>query len=108
MRVSALRHEALLLQNCSIFEGHNDQLIEGGYVAVGANRFVEFGPSQPELNRLTRIDCGGRCLMPGFTDCHLHACAPTYYAYGLDRMPLALIALIMRNGNAVRTTLAMR
>ena len=81
-----------LLKNALIFDGRDERLLEGGYVAVEGCRIVEVGTSAPHFERATRIDCGGRFVMPGLIDCHFHACAPTFDMYGLDRMPPALLA----------------
>jgi imidazolonepropionase-like amidohydrolase len=82
----------VLLHNCVIFDGHREELSEGGYVAIEGNRIVEVGTGQPKLQSTSRIDCAGRFLMPGLIDCHFHACAPTFDMYGLDRMPPSLLA----------------
>ncbi len=50
-------------------------LIENGAVAVAAGRILETGPEprlEPRYQARTRIDAGGRAVVPGFVDPHTH------------------------------------
>lgn len=47
-------------------------VIEGGDVVIDGARIVSVGGSGASGDHV--IDAGGRVLMPGFVDCHTHAC----------------------------------
>jgi imidazolonepropionase-like amidohydrolase len=79
-----------VLENCLVFDGHDEDLIEGAAVVVEDARIVEVGRAAKSAGR--RIDCRGGFLMPGLIDCHFHAYTPSFDIYGLDRMPMPLLA----------------
>ena len=45
----------------------------------------------PTFREARQIDCGGRVLMPGLIDAHIHAYAPSFSFYQNDRLPVALL-----------------
>ncbi len=50
-------------------------VIERGFVRVEGTRIAAVGAGAPDLPAADEtIDAGGRVLMPGFVDCHTHAC----------------------------------
>jgi imidazolonepropionase-like amidohydrolase len=81
-----------VFNNCSVFDGHSEQLMEPGYVVVDRDRIREVSQSEPRVGGASWIDCDGGTLMPGLIDAHFHACAPTFDMYGLDRMPPSFLA----------------
>ncbi|MGH1552053.1 hypothetical protein ACRAWF_07555 [Streptomyces sp. L7] len=48
--------------------------VESAAVVVEDGRFTYAGPehARPRIRAATVVDCGGRTLLPGFFDCHLH------------------------------------
>lgn len=82
----------IFLENGRIFDGFSESapsdsvLVEGG-------RIVEVGGQPPTGCELTRINCGGRTVMPGLIDAHVHVCAPSFSFYDNDRLPPALLHL---------------
>jgi 5-methylthioadenosine/S-adenosylhomocysteine deaminase len=66
------------------------QVIEDGAVAIRGNRIVDVGAAAEVGARVraTRtIECGGRAILPGLVDCHVHTCQST--ARGLaDDVPV--------------------
>ena len=74
----------IVLDNARIFDGWSAELIEGQRVVVedGTIREVSAGAAPAAAER---IDCGGRVLMPGMIDAHVHA---TFSGFGtIDRPP---------------------
>lgn len=82
-----------VFENCNIFDGHAEDLIEGGTVVVEGDRIKEVNSSSVSGKlEVRRINCNGSFLMPGLIDCHFHAYTPTFDIYSLDRMPVPLLA----------------
>lgn len=84
---------AILFENCVVFDGSNEDLLEGAYVLVEAERIVDVSSQPPRDQEARRVDCGGRLLMPGLIDAHVHACAPSFSFYDNDRLPPSLLAI---------------
>jgi imidazolonepropionase-like amidohydrolase len=66
---------AVLFENVRVFNGTSEQLSEPSHVLVVGNRIerVSLEPIEaPPEAELTRIDGGGRTLMPGLIDAHTH------------------------------------
>ena len=64
----------LVLQNARIFDGFNGECLEGMDVLVEGNRIREVSDRPIKVSEAQRIDVGGRTLMPGLIDAHIHAC----------------------------------
>ncbi len=82
----------LLLANAVIFNGVDEDLIEGGSVLIEDDTIREVSPRKIETRVDQVVDCGGRFLMPGLIDLHFHAYSATFDIYALDRMPKPLLA----------------
>ena len=78
--------------NCLIFNGHDESLQEGLSVLVENNRIREISEQPPSIDGTRTIDCGGRVLMPGLIDAHVHVYAPTFNITHNDHMPGPLMA----------------
>jgi imidazolonepropionase-like amidohydrolase len=65
----------LLLTNARVFDGISADCAEGMHIRV-ADGLVQEVSSQPLKSRNAQvIDVGGRTLMPGLIDCHIHSYA---------------------------------
>lgn len=63
----------VLFTNVNIFDGNSDSLAEGMSVLVEGNLIKQVKKGDIKTNRLTRvIDGGGRTLMPGLIESHVH------------------------------------
>jgi len=64
-----------VLQNCTLLDCTGADPVGGSTVVVDGDRIVTVAKgTQPALPRdAMTIDCGGRTLMPGLTDAHIHA-----------------------------------
>jgi imidazolonepropionase-like amidohydrolase len=63
----------VLFTNCNIFDGKADKLTKGKRVLVEGNLIKEIGDEKLKAAKHAKvIDCGGRTLMPGMIDSHVH------------------------------------
>jgi imidazolonepropionase-like amidohydrolase len=83
---------AVLFQNARVFDGLGPECPEGMQVLVedGWIREVSERPIKGASARV--IDLGGRTLMPGLIDAHVHAYTPTFSVFENDHMPSSLLA----------------
>src|SRR5579875_1412873 len=73
--------QPVIFQNARIFDGESAELRRGAVRISGGviEQVGEVAPGGAEV-----VDCGGRVLMPGLIDAHVHV-----YAAGLDLVRLA-------------------
>jgi imidazolonepropionase-like amidohydrolase len=81
-----------VLHNARLWDGVSDEAVDNATVVVEGARIREVGAGVTYSAEASRIDCGGRFLMPGLIDAHYHANTPSYDFYGTDRMHPALLA----------------
>ena len=62
-----------VFDNALVFDGENDRLRSGVSVFVRGDRIFEISDRPPTPDDGKVIDCGGRTLMPGMIDAHIHA-----------------------------------
>jgi len=62
----------VLFKNVKIFDGTTDKLISGNDVLVEKNLIKEIAANIKAPEGATVINCGGRALMPGLIDSHVH------------------------------------
>ncbi|MBN3519358.1 amidohydrolase family protein [Algoriphagus lutimaris] len=67
----------ILIKNANVFDGVNEQLLEGVDVLIEKNLVKTIGKNLSASNDATVIDAGGRTVIPGLIDAHWH----TTYAY---------------------------
>ena len=77
LAVSAMAQEAkpvskVLITNANIFDGKSDMLTEPMSVLVEGNKISRIANSIPAPSDATVIDGGGKVLMPGLMDMHVH------------------------------------
>jgi imidazolonepropionase-like amidohydrolase len=69
-----------VFRSARIFDGNSDRLSEIREVVTADGVICRIAPNSIEVAEGAEIiDCGGRVLMPGFIDAHVHV-----YAYGLN------------------------
>ena len=101
----------VVLQNCAILDPEDGELRPGSAVRIEGDRIVEV-EGHPIAHRAEReIDCGGRVLMPGLIDAHVHlfmetipipvamAADPNYVAI---RAGIGAEAMLLRGFTSVR------
>ncbi len=83
---------ATLFRNFRLFDG-SATLAEGMQLLVEAGRIKEVADSPITASAARVVDCGGRTLMPGLIDAHVHVYAADADLGRLDRMPRSLQAV---------------
>ncbi|MEE9299016.1 MAG: amidohydrolase family protein [Acidimicrobiia bacterium] len=86
--------------NGKIFDGTGSPLAVGD-VAVAGGRIVEVGS---DLDGDEAVDLGGRALLPGFYDCHVHVMFDNVDIWGIMQKPFSLN--FYEATHALRRTLA--
>jgi imidazolonepropionase-like amidohydrolase len=71
----------LVLDNCTIFDGSSSDLIEGASIEIAEGRIRAIETCGAVSPSMERIDVGGRFVMPGLIDAHVHA-------YGIEGNPV--------------------
>jgi imidazolonepropionase-like amidohydrolase len=61
-----------VLTNCRIFDGRNEALLEGGSIVIENDIIREVASRDVTVANATRVDMGGRFVMPGLIDAHFH------------------------------------
>jgi imidazolonepropionase-like amidohydrolase len=82
----------VLFQNVRVFDGKSDRLSAPTSVLVDGNRIARIGPALPAPAGATVVDGGGRTLMPGLIDAHVH----------MTLSVLPLLALLTADPNYVQ------
>jgi imidazolonepropionase-like amidohydrolase len=80
-----------VLANATIFDGTSAEFVENGTVVIEGDRIREVASGEVRFRDARVIDCGGRYLMPGLIDCHVHAYSPTFNLPVADHMPASLL-----------------
>lgn len=76
--------------NARVFDGLNDRLTAANVVVDGERiKLVSDAPPPPGAEV---VDCGGRVLMPGLIDAHIHAYCYDLNVNRLNRLPVTMYA----------------
>lgn len=81
-----------VLRNARIFDGVSESIVENGTVVIEGDRIREVTSGDVHFADARVTDCGGRYLMPGLIDCHVHAYSPTFNLPVADHLPASLLA----------------
>ena len=82
-----------LFRNFSLLDPRYDEPRGGYEVLVDGNHIVEVA-DRPISSKAARvIDCGGRTLMPGLIDCHVHVYLSEVNITLLEHVPVSLLAV---------------
>jgi imidazolonepropionase-like amidohydrolase len=81
-----------VLAGARVFDGVSAELAEGVDVVIEDGVIREIAERPVTLSESRRIDVGGRVVMPGLIDAHMHANTPTFSLVENDRMPASLLA----------------
>jgi imidazolonepropionase-like amidohydrolase len=81
---------SLLFRNLRLLDPRFDE-VRGGYeVLIDSDRIREVSDGPIKAASATVIDCGGRVLMPGLIDCHVHCMHSEVYMRRMEEVPLTL------------------
>lgn len=90
MSIDTPKSRVLLFKNFNLLDPRHDE-IRGGYqVLVEGDKFKEVSEKQIKSDNAEVIDCGGRTLMPGLIDSHVHCMHSEVYTRRLEDIPLTL------------------
>ena len=82
----------ILLRNLKLLDPAFDEPRDGYEVLVEGERIREVSDSAIRADSADVVDCGGRVLMPGLIDCHVHSMHSEVYTRRLEDVPLTLAA----------------
>ena len=82
----------ILFRNCALFDGLDPRRREGMEVLVEGERIKEVSDAPIRVSAADTLDLGGRTLMPGLIDAHVHVMAADADLGKLDAMPGSLVA----------------
>jgi len=91
LRASGMTMAQILLRNFELLDPEQDELRGGCELLVEGDRIREVSARPIRADNATVIDCGGRTLMPGLIDAHVHVCLSEVYIRQLENIPLTLI-----------------
>jgi imidazolonepropionase-like amidohydrolase len=83
---------ALVLENCALLDTERGELRPGRHVRVQDDRIVEVADREIKAKEARRLDVGGRTLMPGLIDAHVHAVITTLDLAAMQHKPVTLVA----------------
>ena len=104
---------SFLFHGGRLLDPHRPELRDGVEVLVEGERVKEVSDRPIQSSSATRIDLGGRTLMPGLIDAHVHIFLDEVNLALLDNMPLTLLSaratvrmrdMLMRGFTTVRDT----
>src|SRR5262245_63122723 len=89
-----------IFRNVQLLDPEKDRLLGGHEVLVDGDVIREVSARPLQTAGATAIDCGGRTLMPGLIDCHVHVYLSEVNIRNLEHVPLTLMtaraAVMMR------------
>jgi imidazolonepropionase-like amidohydrolase len=103
----------ILFRNFSLLDPRWDTARGGYEVLIEGDRIREVSDKPIKSANADVVDCGGRTLMPGLIDCHVHVYLVELGLHKLESMPLTLLtakasvllkAMIDRGFTTVRDT----
>jgi len=103
----------LLFRNFRMLDPERDETLDGFELLVEDERIREVSERPIRSESAQVVDCGGRTLMPGLIDCHVHVVLSEVFLRRLEAMPLTLMtahamvsmrAMLERGFTTVRDT----
>ncbi len=89
-----------VLHNLSLLEPEIGELQPGMSLRIEGDKIMEVSPTPIAPGSAETIDCGGRTVMPGLIDSHVHVMLSEVYIRRLEAVPLTLAtgraAMLMR------------
>ncbi len=90
MTATDRKNRLLLFRNLKLLDPRFDETRGGYEILVEGDKFREVSDSPIKSASAEAIDCGGRTLMPGLIDCHVHCMHSEVYIRRLEDIPLTL------------------
>ena len=92
-----------LFRNLKLLDPRWNEARAGHEVLVEGDRIREVSTTPIKAASAAVVDCGGRTLMPGLIDCHVHVFLSEVYIRQLEAVPLTLMTA--RGASAMRAML---
>ena len=83
----------ILFRNANLLDTESGRTLPGHSVLVEDERIVELRDGEIRAPDAQAIDVGGRTLMPGLIDAHVHAVITTMNLAAMAQRPLSLVAI---------------
>jgi imidazolonepropionase-like amidohydrolase len=85
----------LFITNARLFTAVDESVIDDGSVLIDGDRIVWAGPTGAahEHHGIEQLDVGGRFVMPGMTESHVHLSYSDAHPSQLDRQPVPIAML---------------
>ncbi len=84
--------DRIVLENCTVFDGGAPELAEGMHLLIDGEQIVVVADRPITAEGARIIDLGGRTLMPGLIDAHVHVIATSLDLGRLGEEPATLTA----------------
>src|SRR5215510_381877 len=88
---SILPAAMILIRNATLLDPASGNLTENASVVVEGERIREVSPRPIQVSATLTLDAGGRTLMPGLIDCHVHVFLSEVNIRALEAIPLTLM-----------------
>lgn len=85
-------HDPLLFRNLRLLDPSFEEPRGGYEVLVEGERIREVSDRPIGAGNAVTVDCGGRVLMPGLIDCHVHSMHSEVYMRRMEDVPVTLAA----------------
>ena len=82
---------AIVMRNCNLFDGYADEAVPGMHVLVNEGVIEAVSDKPIDAKGAIEVDVGGRTLLPGLIDAHVHVFAVSLEAARNETMPLTLM-----------------
>ncbi|MEO3388496.1 amidohydrolase family protein [Mesorhizobium sp. CAU 1741] len=82
----------IVLRNLKLLEPTFDEVREGYEILIEGDRIRELSDTPITAALAQVIDCGGRVVMPGLIDCHVHCMHSEVYMRRMEDVPLTMAA----------------
>ncbi len=80
-----------LFRNFRMLDPERDQIVGGFELLVEDERIREVSERPIKADGAAKVDCGGRTLMPGLIDSHVHVVLSEVFIRQLENVPLTLM-----------------
>ena len=81
----------ILFRNFRMLDPERDEIAEGQEILVEGDTIREVSGRPVKAPGASVVDCGGRTLMPGLIDCHVHVVLSEVVIRQLENVPLTLM-----------------
>lgn len=80
-----------VVRHARLFDSHAGVFRDGSTIVIEGERIVDVTQQAIDVDDATVIDAGGRAVLPGLIDCHVHVVATSHDLIGLSLQPVSLV-----------------